>query len=283
MLGAGFTLLGTTDPGIDVKPFMGQKTTMKTKVKAKFVVGYQDGNQVIIKNREVIYEGDMITFVGQNYPGDVDDTIDAGNAMVYPGFIDLNALANIDHDLIHLEAPPEIQKNLLWSEEYYRKSPREVMTQEEEAFKSLYAYTQLIRHGITTARPITSVFYYRCAETYEELAAAVDHAGTLGLRIYLRPSYQSGARVVKPNGSMEVYFDEKKVSLDSSGRWILSRHSMALMTDWYVGCWPRNASKPKRWTCCVNRNSEVMHGVVPCGCMPHKALLSTDAYASIIR
>ena len=36
------------------------------------------------------------------------------------------------------------------------------MTAEEEAFKSLYAYTQLIMHGITTAMPITSTYYKKC-------------------------------------------------------------------------------------------------------------------------
>ncbi len=46
------------------------------------------------------------------------------------------------------------------------------MTKEEEAFKSLYAYSQLILHGVTTAMPITSVFYKSWAETYDELAAA---------------------------------------------------------------------------------------------------------------
>ena len=138
---------------------------MRTKVKAKFVIGFNGTEHIIYKNGEVVYEKDTIIFVGQNYNGDVDQTIDAGNAIVSPGFIDLNALGDIDHDLIHLEAPPAISKNLLWSEEYYLNGPHEVMSPEEEAFKSLYAYTQLITHGITTAMPITSVFYKKWAET----------------------------------------------------------------------------------------------------------------------
>jgi 5-methylthioadenosine/S-adenosylhomocysteine deaminase len=183
---------------------------MRIKITARFVIGYNGNDHIIFKNGEVVYEGDTILFVGQNYIGAVDQTIDGGNAIVSPGFIDLNALGDIDHDLIHLEAPPEISKNLLWSEEYYLKGSHEVMSPEEEAFKSLYAYTQLITHGITTAMPITSVFYKKWAETYEELEVAVHHAGRLGLRIYLGPSYQSGSRVVKPDGSIEVYWDEEE-------------------------------------------------------------------------
>jgi 5-methylthioadenosine/S-adenosylhomocysteine deaminase len=183
---------------------------MRTIVRAKYVIGYNGNDHVIFKNGAVVFEGDTILFVGQDFKGEADQTIDAGNAIVSPGFIDLNALGDIDHDLIHLEAPPEISRNLLWSEEYYLKGSHEVMSPQEEAFKSLYAYTQLITHGITTAMPITSVFYKKWAETYAELEAAVHHAGKLGLRIYLGPSYQSGTRVVKPDGSIEVVWDEEE-------------------------------------------------------------------------
>ena len=36
----------------------------------------------------------------------MDRTEDMGNAVVMPGFIDLNALGDIDHDIIHLEVIP---------------------------------------------------------------------------------------------------------------------------------------------------------------------------------
>lgn len=183
---------------------------MKTKIQAKYIIGYANNDHILLENAEIVFEDDHILFVGRDYPEAVDKVISAGNALVSPGFIDLNALGDIDHDLVHLEAPNEIQKDLLWSEEYYLKGSHEVMRPEEEAFKSLYAYTQLICHGITTAMPITSVFYKKWAETYAELEAAAHHAGKLGLRIYLGPSYQSGTRVVKPDGSTEVYWNEEE-------------------------------------------------------------------------
>ncbi|MGG1661942.1 amidohydrolase family protein [Brevibacillus sp. NRS-1366] len=181
---------------------------MKTKITAKYVIGFDGEDHVIMKDGEVVYENDTILYVGHGFDGEVDEVIDAGNAVVSPGFIDLNALGDIDHDVVHLEASAGRNKNLLWSEDYYRKGYHEVMTPEEEAFKSLYAYSQLILNGVTTAMPITSVFYKRWAETYEELAAAADHAGRLGLRMYMGPSYQSGMRVVKENGEIEVLWNE---------------------------------------------------------------------------
>ncbi|MFD0829785.1 amidohydrolase family protein [Neobacillus sp. M.A.Huq-85] len=182
---------------------------MKTKLEGKYVIGYDGYDHVLLKNAEVVYEDDTIIYVGKNFPGEVDEIIDVGNAVISPGFIDLNALGDIDHDILHLEAGANKQKNLLWSERYIEKGHHEVMTQEEEAFKSLYAYSQLILHGITTAMPITSVFYKRWAETYEEIAVAAEHAGNLGLRLYIGPSYQSGIRVVQPDGTIKLYWDEQ--------------------------------------------------------------------------
>jgi 5-methylthioadenosine/S-adenosylhomocysteine deaminase len=182
---------------------------MKTKLKGKYVIGYDGYDHVILEDSEVVYENDTIIFVGKNYKGEIDDVVDVGNAVISPGFIDLNALGDIDHDILHIEAGTNQQKNLLWSEKYVENGHHEVMSAEEEEFKSLYAYTQLILHGITTAMPITSVFYKKWAETYEELAAAAKHAGNLGLRIYLGPSYQSGIRVVQPDGEIKLYWDEE--------------------------------------------------------------------------
>ncbi|NWQ41112.1 amidohydrolase family protein [Bacillus sp. EB106-08-02-XG196] len=181
---------------------------MKTKLKGKYVIGFDGDDHVILEDSEVVYENDTILYVGKNYTGKVDEVIDAGNAVISPGFIDLNALGDIDHDILHLEAASDKQKNLLWSKSYVENGHHEVMTAEEEEFKSLYAYSQLILHGVTTAMPITSVFYKKWAETYEELAAAANHAGGLGLRIYLGPSYQSGIRVVEPDGTINLYWDE---------------------------------------------------------------------------
>lgn len=182
---------------------------MKKKLKGKYVIGFDGNDHEIILNGEVVYENDKIIYVGKSYEYPVDETIDAGNAVVSPGFIDLNALGDIDHDLVHFEADKSNSKNLYWSAEYYDNGYHEVMTQEEEAFKSLYAYTQLILNGITTAMPITSTFYKRWAETYEELEAAVHHAGKIGLRIYLGPSYQFAARVINSYGKMEIRYNEK--------------------------------------------------------------------------
>lgn len=180
----------------------------KTKLKGQYIIGFDEtiNDHIIYKDAELVYENNTIIFVGKEYCGKVDETIDLGNSVISPGFIDLNALGDIDHDILHHEKPANKRKTLLWSKEYFEKR-HEFMSPEEEVFKSLYAYTQLILNGITTAMPITSVLYKECAETYEEIEAAAHNAGRLGLRIYLGPSYQSGINVVNKDGEVEVAWD----------------------------------------------------------------------------
>lgn len=185
-----------------------KERAMKTKLKGRYVIGYDGSDHVIVENAEIVYQNESIIYVGKKYLGEVDEVIDVGNSVISPGFIDLNALGDIDHDVLHLEASANRQKNLLWSEHYIEKGHHEVMTEDEEAFKSLYAYSQLILHGVTTAMPITSVYYKKWAETYRELAFAVNNAASLGLRIYLGPSYQSAIRVVQADGNPKLYWDE---------------------------------------------------------------------------
>ena len=181
---------------------------MKKKLKGRFVIGFDGTDHVIIRDGEVVYDGNEIIYVGKNYDGDVDMTEDVGNSVIMPGFIDLNALGDIDHDIIHFEAYDHVLNSLWPSEEYVLKGTYEKMTPEEEAFKSWFAYAQLIMNGVTTALPITSVFYKGWAETYEEAEAAVEHAGDLGLRLYMSPSYQCGLTCTKPDGNLTVRFKE---------------------------------------------------------------------------
>lgn len=181
---------------------------MITVIKGKYVIGYHQGDHVLIENGEVVYSDDTIIYVGTQYQGPYDRVIEENQALISPGFIDLDALGDIDHALIFNEIEGEHRKDLYWSEEYFDQARAEWMTPEEESFKSLYAYTHLISNGITTAMPITSVNYKKSGETYEEIAAAAHHAGKLGLRVYLGPSYVSGMHVISPDGTLKIRWME---------------------------------------------------------------------------
>ena len=69
----------------------------RTRLKAAFVVGHQVGAQVLWRDAEVVFSGNTIEFVGQHFPGHVDQTVDYGHALISPGLIDLDALGDRLH------------------------------------------------------------------------------------------------------------------------------------------------------------------------------------------
>lgn len=183
---------------------------MKTKIKGEYVIGYDPvaRDHLIYRQGEVVYEDYTIIFAGHNYGEPVDEVIDAGLAMVSPGFIDLDALADIDHAILDCWVDPERDLGLLWSEEYFHHGRHDHFTRAEEASKHRYTLSQLALNGITTFMPIAGEYYKRWCETYDEWADVVEILGELGLRGYIGPSYRSGINVVAKDGSRHVLWDE---------------------------------------------------------------------------
>ena len=181
---------------------------MKTKRTARFVIGFDAEDHVIYPYGEVVYDENEVLFVGHAYPGEVDKTLDEGEAIISPGFVDLNALGDIDQSLLWSEAAE--WRAMLWSQAYVQSGPQEAMTAEEEAFKSRYALVQLLLNGITTALPVTGLEYKGWAESYAEFADVAEFAAQIGLRTYLGPSFRSGVEFIRPDGSVGSYWDEPR-------------------------------------------------------------------------
>jgi cytosine/adenosine deaminase-related metal-dependent hydrolase len=100
-----------------------------TKIKGKYVIAYDGKSHVIIENGEVVFKDDTIIYVGKNYEGKFDEYIEEMSSIISPGFIDLDALGDIDHALIFNEVNPDKRKNLYWSEEYFDSFRKEYMTE----------------------------------------------------------------------------------------------------------------------------------------------------------
>ncbi len=182
---------------------------MKIKVSARFIIGFQDQDHVVYENGELVYENDQVIFIGHNYPGACDQHIQAGNAIVSPGFVDLNALADIDTTVMNYDQPTHLGSGMGWAESYLKAGPRETASPEEETFKYRYALTQLVFNGITTALPVTSLIYKKWAETKSEFERVAQIATELGLRVYLGPSYRSAVNIIRPDGSRTRHWDEQ--------------------------------------------------------------------------
>lgn len=186
------------------------ETTGRTLVAGRWVVGHRDGRHVLIERGEVVFEGGEIVFVGHGFPGEVTSRIERPDALIAPGFIDLDAVCDLDTAVLSLDNTPSWRKGRIWPTSYVARGPYEMYGPEELALQKRYGLAQLLRNGITTALPIASLFYRAWGETYAEFAAAADAAEDLGLRVYLGPAYRSGHTQVDEAGEVSLFMDEAR-------------------------------------------------------------------------
>lgn len=179
-------------------------------IRARWVVGHRNGRHCLIENGEVVFEDGAITFVGRGFPGEVARRIDYGEALIGPGFVDLDALSDLDTTILGYDNQPAMKKGRVWPQSYIDAGPYEMYTREELAFQKAYAFANLIRNGVTTALPIASLFYRAWGETAEEFTDAAHAAAELGLRVYLGPAYRTGNQVVSDVGVIGTHYDEPR-------------------------------------------------------------------------
>lgn len=179
-------------------------------ITADWVVGHRDGGHILLPSGEVVFEDGEILFVGRGFEGDVARRIDYGHALIGPGFIDLDALSDLDTTVLALDNQPGWRTGRVWPESYMQAGPREMYTPEDLRWQKRYAFTRLIRNGITTALPIASLFYRAWGETWDEFEGAAEAAADLGLRVYLGPAYRSGNTFVRETGEIVFHFDEER-------------------------------------------------------------------------
>ncbi|RJE79877.1 chlorohydrolase family protein [Paracoccus sp. JM45] len=182
----------------------------RTLLTARWVIGHRDGRHVVHENGMVVIEGRDVLYVGTGFEGDVARRIDYGHAVISPGFIDLDALSDLDTTILGYDNGPAWKKGRVWPESYVASGPYEMYSTDELAFQKRHAFAQLIRNGITTALPIASLFYREWGETVDEFDAAADAARDLGLRVYLGPAYRSGGQVTDGAGNIRAIFDEER-------------------------------------------------------------------------
>jgi len=182
----------------------------RTLLSARWVIGHQRGHHVVHEHGVVVIEGTDVLYVGAKFEGEVARRIDYGEAVISPGFIDLDALSDLDTTILGYDNGPAWRKGRVWPESYTKFGPYEMYTPEELAFQKRHAFAQLIRNGITTALPIASLFYRAWGETVAEFDSAAAAAEDLGLRVYLGPAYRSGGQVTDEAGNIRATFDEAR-------------------------------------------------------------------------
>jgi cytosine/adenosine deaminase-related metal-dependent hydrolase len=177
---------------------------------ARWLVGHAQGRHRLYEHGEIVFEDGAVVFTGHGFPGEVARRIDYGNAVIGPGFVDLDALSDLDTTILAYDNQPAWKKGRVWPRSYLESGPYEMYSREELAFQKKHAFATLIRNGITTALPIASLFYRAWGETPEEFEDAAEAAAALGLRAYLGPAYRTGNQLVEADGRIVTHYDEDR-------------------------------------------------------------------------
>ncbi|OHV78336.1 amidohydrolase family protein [Rhizobium sp. LCM 4573] len=188
---------------------LGKRPPGRWALKARFVIADLPEGRRLIPDGEVVTENDRVVWVGHRFEGELSARYDMGEALIGPGFVDLDALSDLDTTVLGMDNQPGWKKGRVWPTDYAARA-YEMYSPEELAFQKRYAFAQLLLNGITSALPIASLFYRAWGETVAEFEAAAVAAEDLGLRVWLGPAYRSGGVILGGAGTMQPVFDEER-------------------------------------------------------------------------
>ncbi|MBO0143227.1 amidohydrolase family protein [Agrobacterium sp. Ap1] len=188
---------------------LGKRPPGRWALKARYIVADFPEGRRLVEGGEAVIENDRVIWIGKRFEGEVAARYDMGDALIGPGFVDLDALSDLDTTVLGMDNQPGWKKGRVWPTDYAAWA-YEMYSPEELAFQKRYAFAQLLLNGITSALPIASLFYRAWGETVAEFEAAAVAAEELGLRVWLGPAYRSGGVILDETGAMQAVFDEER-------------------------------------------------------------------------
>lgn len=189
---------------------LGKRPNGRWSLTANWIVVDTARGRRLVQDGEVVIEGDTVLHAGARFNGEVAARFDMGAALVAPGFVDLDALGDLDTTLLAHDNWPGERKGRVWPQTYVDRGPYEMYAPQELIAQKRFAFGQLLLNGITSAAPIASLFYREWGETVAEFTAAADAAEEMGLRVWLGPAYRSGGMVADASGKLGAVFDESR-------------------------------------------------------------------------
>ncbi|HEY6633300.1 MAG TPA: chlorohydrolase family protein [Rhizobiaceae bacterium] len=179
---------------------------MTVKLTARWVLGFDGADHVLFEDGEVVFDDSGVRHAGHRTDCPADTHQALGHALIAPGFIDLNALADVDTTILGFggKSPPGAKT---WGARY-AASAHDVLTLDEIVTGARGAFCQLLLSGVTTALPVTSILFRRWAESGDEFDAMADLAQELGIRLFLGPSFRSFVNVEEDDGIVGQRVDE---------------------------------------------------------------------------
>ena len=95
-------------------------------LRARWVLGHADGRHQLLPRRRGGVRPRPIVFVGRDFPGEVAERHDLGNAILTPGLIDLDALSDLDTTILAYDNHPAWKTGRVWPQSYMERGPYEM-------------------------------------------------------------------------------------------------------------------------------------------------------------
>lgn len=184
---------------------------MTTSIKGAYVVGFdpRENTHVIHRDAEVVFANGRIVYVGREYPGEVDERIDASGCLVSPGLINMHALMDVGIHQFLLDQKPEpgMRRPRSWVVD---EKQRPVFTPDEIRAGAMHTFSTMARSGVTTFCGITAMVFKRWDDPDWEPDVYAETAERIGLRAYLSHHFRAGAQYAEPDGNIGWVWDEKR-------------------------------------------------------------------------
>ena len=148
-----------------------------------------------LEHGDVVFAGDTLTFVGRDYPGRADETIDGRGLMVMPGLIDVHSHPCLEASYRGIREEHGVPE--MYMSGLFERAGAYWPDDEGKLACAEAAYCELLRSGVTTLVDISG-----------DYPGWVDLIARSGLRGVLAPSYASSRWVVRRSHLLEYEWNE---------------------------------------------------------------------------
>ena len=192
---------------------------MRTLIQGGWVVGFDGSHHELWQDGVVVYEDNRILHVGPRFDGSSDRTIDARGKLVSPGFINCHIHAGINAPHVLLNDPTKTNyfaQNFL---AYGARLPNAPRPTQRVDLESTFGFWAALRGGATTILDVG-------LRPPNNVAAATEMIGHLGVRAYLGPAFGSAGYTLDGEGRIDWEWDEPagEAGLEATMRYIREYH-----------------------------------------------------------
>jgi cytosine/adenosine deaminase-related metal-dependent hydrolase len=150
-----------------------------------------------MRDVDVVFDGDRISFVGRGYQGTVDTEVDGSKMCVMPGLIDIHSHPNVESTYRGIREEHGVPE--MYMSGLYERSQAFWPDDEGMLASAEVAYCELLKSGVTSLCDLTGPY-----------AGWVDLIARSGLRGFLAPGYASSRWYLENRHQLKFKWDEAK-------------------------------------------------------------------------